>query len=612
VNPEAEEVALLSYGALESASIDEMSGNIGWWGVPPAVEENGYYEYTLSSAPAGAGKPAEVVGSSIYAITRVSAGTGDFNHLRTIYQTVNQVIDTWITNLPANQQESARKKVQALPWTVMWTSGGNAYKHVTSLFSPKVILYFNTKAQLMSIAHETGHYMCHALLGYTRYNEMYNRFPTDFWGSAVQHDLGSYRAGRKEILEDYPYISMLLVIGDVDNYDLTSIAKYNNVRDMCDAADPALKDYPSHEAFGAAMLASLRRTSDTVYTFSNVKGWETARVPVVGAPWSAVLGILAKGPRDPNELRTMISDYLSGRGTEDAFKLPAMMEPLGWSYNGKGRVLDDKGKPVAGAHVQPISQDGSSEYRLPVSTAADSSGYFFLPRLFPGSNILRVFFNADKDSLDFPYTVEWDKPTNEQIDLGKFTLPAEQKTIALEYSNNYVLTPGIRAQNPLTVSYSGSWEGPRSAIVNPQKTTSYLDVQMMAPLYQDIDISVQVNHTLRNGLKWTTSLSQGDYGDAASAETVFSQPRLHLFEYFGPSNAKTESFQSPPSLRLSLPGAPATNVYYRADVRLEWDYTQTYYDKAGKTVGSKTGNAGVIILHVYRDVWSTLKLTAGR
>jgi hypothetical protein len=246
-----------------------------------------------------------------------------------------------------------------------------------------------------------------------------------------------------------------------------------------------------------------------------------------------------------------------------------------------------------------------------MSTATDSSGYFYLPRIFPGNNILRIFSNADKDSTDFPLAVEWEKPTNEQLDFGKFTLPAEQKTIALEFSNNYVLTPGIRAQNPLTVSFAGTWEGPKSAIVFPQKT-SYLDVQMSAPLYQDIEISVQVNHTLRNGLKWTTSLSQGDYGNAASAETVLSPARLKITEALGPNDSKTESTQSPPSLRLSLPGPPATNVYYRADVRLEWDYTQTYYDKDGKSLGSQTGITGVIILHVYRDVSDRLKISAAK
>lgn len=602
-DPNGGDVFLLSHGALDGAAVDEMNGNTAWWAVSPSAERDGVLEYTVTLEPPATARVASgATGANNFAIVGAVSGSGDFNHLRTINQTVNQVIDAWIDNLPADLQENARRKVRDLPWTVMWTSGGNAYKHVTSIFSPRVILYFNTRAQLMSIAHETGHYLCHALLGTARYNEIYNRFPTDFWGGAVAHDLGMYREGRKDMLEDYPYISMLLTTGDVDNYDLTSVSRYNHVRDMTGSADPASVDYPSHEAFGAAMLASLLRTADTIHTFSNVSGWDTARVPVVGAPWSGVLGILARGPRDPNELRSMISDYLASRGPSDAFKLPAMMEPLGWSYHGTGKVVDEKGEPLTGATVQPVSQDGAREYILSGSAATGADGKFTLPRIFPGSNLLRVFTNSYKDSVDFPVTVEWETSTSEAVDLGELMIAGKQKVVPLDFSHDYVLTPGIRAQNRLSVSLQGDLTGPEGISAYPQATSSVLDIQSVASIGQEMVISLNVNHTLQQGNSWTTSLSQGDYAGATRATTTLTGGRLKLTEYIGPDDTKNETMLSPGTITIRVPAPKKNGEYYRADLRLEWDYTQTYYDMDGGVVGEKKDKAGVNVVHIYRNV----------
>jgi hypothetical protein len=415
-------------------------------------------------------------------------------------------------------QEIARKKVKDLPWTVMWASSGNSYKHVTNaIFSPKVVLYFTPEAKLVSIAHETGHYICHALLGDAKYNELYDRFPSDFWGGAVAHDFGSYRAGRKEILEDYPYISIFLTTGDLDQYDLTSVSKTNNVRDMTDAADPAAVDYPSHEAFGAAMLASLRRTSDTMYTFSKVKGWETAKVPVIGAPWSDVLGILARGPLDPNELRVYIQDYLDSRGSEHRFKFPAMMEPLGWSYNGAGNVVDENGKAVAGVSVQPVSQDGAREYRLFASTATGSDGKFRLPRIFPGNNLLRMFYNSGKDSMDFPVAVDWEKPTNVTLSLGTFTLGESPNTrlLSLSITQEIKLSDDLviaKVKTDITAEVTGYGLQPNSI-----QTTAGLDVAAGKP------VSVKISATSKVEVV-NDRIGTDDYYTLYS----FEQPRFNI------------------------------------------------------------------------------------
>ena len=610
-DPDGGDTFLMSYSALEGASVDDMQGNVAWWSVPHYSEEDGVLEYGVTLEPAVSSKAAAGgagnAGSNNYAIVRVGKGSGDFNHLRTIHQTVQQVIDRWLDQLPSSSRAALQARIDDLERTVMWTSGGNAYKHVTGFFSPRVILFFNTDAGLASIAHETGHYICHAIMGDDRYNDLYGRFPTDFWGTAVEHDLGAYRAGRKEILEDYPYVSMILNTGDLVQYDLTSVAKYNNVRDMTNNADPSAVDYPSHEAFGAAMLASLLRTDDTIYSFSRVKGWETAKVPVVGASWGDVLEILGRGPRDQNELRSYIQDYLDTR-SGDRYKLSAMMEPLGWSYNGEGTIVDQDGKPFPGAYAQNIMQDGDNEYRTTASATTDADGEFTLPRIYPGSSILRVFYitDAGQDSTDFALTVEWSAPTNETRKLGEFALERQQKNFELEFEGSYLLTPGIRAQNQLKISGTGYLTGPENMIVVPQFSSGVLDIQSIIGLNQEATVDMTLTYELTKGTTWITSLSAGDYEDAVKAETSLSHPQFKLYEAFGPNETRTERYMNPPNLLYYIAAATATGQYYRADIRLEWDFVQTYYDKDGGVVGSDSGKTGVYFLHVWRDVSASL------
>jgi hypothetical protein len=505
-----EEVALLSYGALEGAAIDDMAGNTGWWGVPPVSTGDGYLEYTVELGATGAAKAAaaKAPDANNFAITRVKSGTADFDHMRSIYQTVNQVIDQWISYLPADARAAARAKITALPWTVMWSSGGNSYKHVTSIFSPKVILFFNPQAQLLSIAHETGHYICNALMGTDRYSALYDRFPTDFWGSAVEHEPGSYRAGRKEILEDYPYVTMYMITGEVDGYDFTSVNKVNNFRDVTTSADPAKVDYPSHEGFGAAMALSLIRTADTVYSFTNMKGFETAKAPVVGAPWGDVLTILGRGPLDVNELRGFIQDYLDSRGNSYRFKLPAMMEPLGWSYNGSGKVVDKTGKPVKGAHVRSVSQDGTNEYRTPMSIATGDSGTFSLPRIYPGTNLLRISWNGDRDSTDVSFTADWNKPTNETLKMGTFTIdtsPAPKTTVITLTSN------------PTRIAWGGATAEPYDVAADITMISTYtitgpgLEVTKVGNYYQ-IPLNVPVSISVTASFSKNTIHDTNPYG----------------------------------------------------------------------------------------------------
>ena len=440
--------------------------------------------------------------------------------------------------------------------------------------------------------------MTHVLVGYDRYEEIYNRFPTDFWGAGIQHGIGDYREGRKDMLEDYAYFSTYMLTGSLQGADL----KKTFIRTFLGSKGPDSIDFPSQEGYAAVVLGALLRGDSEVYTFDSGRGKTDA--PVVNASLSDVLGILAKGPRDVNELRQFIDEYLMTKGTSYQYKLPAMLEPLGWSYNGMGSVVDEENKIVTDAYAISISQDGSSEYRSTMSTETGEDGKFYLPKIYPGANILRFFYNADRDSMDFPLTVEWNTVTNKSLELGKFTLKQENIIIPLTLDGYYALTPGIRAQNPLTVTCTGELTTSPGVFAYSYNTSNLLDIQSVAGLGSEMNLNLTIEYTLKNGTTWNTLLSQGDHEDATKATTVLSNPRLRIIGVYGPSSSETksETTQSATHLDLTLDPPSEKGEYYRADIRLEWDFEQNYYDKDGASAGSESGTTGVYIVHIWRDV----------
>jgi hypothetical protein len=295
--------------------------------------------------------------------------------------------------------------------------------HGNNWISSNANFYFTKDAQLPTIAHEVGHYMHHVLCGYEEYNAMYDRFPKDFWGAALPHDVGDYREGRDEILEDIAQFSQFMIVGDLDNYDPLNIQKRNSVHDLCNQKDPDEVDFPSHEAYGAWMLACLMRTDNEIYTFRTNAPKVT--VPVVGAPISDVLHIIASGPDNTNELREFIYAYLLAKGGDYQYMLPALLEPIGWSYNGFGYILDENDQLVDDAVVISVCKVGAKEYYTRKSTETGSNGKFYLDRIFPGANYLRVYTNNGQDSTDFNLVLDWEEKTNTTLELGNFKISKE-------------------------------------------------------------------------------------------------------------------------------------------------------------------------------------------
>ncbi|MDP2982500.1 MAG: carboxypeptidase-like regulatory domain-containing protein [Candidatus Latescibacter sp.] len=602
-----EQVVLFSYGSIGKAAIDGC-GLIGWWGIPAIADSSGYVVFNvLSPVKLSALKIAglsQTQQKEYYAISTISGGTDVAANIEAIRTTTKQVVDQWLDNLPSSLYTSARNRVNgSLQYTFAFKDDGNAYTGNNSMIWSNAVFEFNPypgekKADLATIAHEVGHYMTHVLTGYPRFAEILNRI-TD-WNAYANHGLAEYSEGRKVLLEEYAYFSTYMITGELNGTDLKRV----NFRTFFQSRAPDSYDYPSQEGYGAALLGALMKTEGEIISFD--KTTPKVKAPLVGASVSDILGILARGPRDVNELRSFIQDYLDGRGGDDRFKLPALFEPMGWSYNGTGVVVDSQNKPVAGAHLQCISQSAGTEYRTFMSTRTGADGKFYLPRIFPGENIIRLFYNADKDSVDFPLSVEWTKPTNVQIDLKEYVIEAKKKTVDLKLPKaNYVLTPGIRAQNPLTVSATGTLTGPDGMIAVPTIITDYsggnakIDIQSSVNLNEEVTLTLTATYSLFRGETWTTGLYQGDYKSASESVTKLSGVRFKISSQRG-GETLVSSTQSTPNLNIRIAPADKSGYYYRADVRLEWDYNVTYYNAKGDVEGTETGTTGAYILHIYQ------------
>ncbi len=424
---------LYYYGSIGHVCSNKVKSQENWWPVNEMADNGTTTTYRLTLPGTGLSKRSAYTPppSNYFAFATIAQGSSDAQLLAGFRQTVDQVLDLWLSNLPDDIRQTMRTRSNVLGYTIRLVNEGSAYAAGNSILFSNSVLYLRRNANLGVIAHEVGHRMTHVLLGYDRHMEIYGLFPADLLGSQLDHEPGKLWTRNAGTLEDYAYFSEYIATGVVsDAYDLSNVARINNFADVSGNASATSLDYAAIESFPTAMLISLMRTRDSVYTYDfrsvGATAYQRARVPVVNTNLTGALSILARGPQTVEEMRSFIQDFLTDRGGTISYAMPALFEPLGWSYSGSGKLVDGKNQPIVGAHVQNIYQDGSSAsgYRTTLSTQTGSDGSYYLPRIFPGTSILRVF--VDKDSTDFPFTVSWPLPTNTPLVIPTFTVDASE------------------------------------------------------------------------------------------------------------------------------------------------------------------------------------------
>ena len=232
---------------------------------------------------------------------------------------------------------------------------------------------------------------------------------------------------------------------------------------------PEVKDYPSHEGFGAAMLAGLMRTEDMILTY-DTKDKTKFKVPVFGVPLRDIIeDILAKGPVDVNELYQFVYQYLSNSSDYDVGMFGAMLQPLGWTYKGKGVLVDKDGKPMQGLVVRPVII-ADQEYPGKLGSVTNDKGEFSVNGLPPGHFGLRIYGNKEggeyKDSVDVSLEINYRKLTTEEIEFEPIEVEFQDQMETIVISKIYktrvyepyssITGPTITSQMDFSVEYTGS------------------------------------------------------------------------------------------------------------------------------------------------------------
>jgi hypothetical protein len=275
-----------------------------------------------------------------------------------------------------------------------------------------------TAASSSTVAHEVGHYMSHVLLGD-------DSMATLEAQANKHHEMGDAHSGRP-MLEEYAMFADYFMWGKTSGS--INMEDPINVLNLLHSSTPAQIDWPSREGYATCLMTVLHAGKSQVTT--GLSG-APENIPVIGASFTELWGMLANKPLNVNSLRTGVASYLNGRSKIDA--LPVLLERTGWSYHGTGKIVDGNAQPLAGAKVQNIAIVSSENRQYPTGNAqatTDNSGNFTLGRLCPGNSIIRVW--VGNDSTDISIAIDADKPTNTAIDLGTLSIGRQSDMYLLD------------------------------------------------------------------------------------------------------------------------------------------------------------------------------------
>jgi hypothetical protein len=284
----------------------------------------------------------------------------------------------------------------------------------------------DSTAHLASLAHEDGHYMLHMMLGDEIFGTIVSQLPNPV---PDDHGVGDLRNRTDYYIEESAYFSEYFHTGIVSN---TNSPEKLRTFLWSNTNMPDKVDYPSLEGFGVALLANLHQTdASALSVYMPEKYLVSVEVPVIGASFEDIFGIIARGSKNIDELRQHISDYLESKNQGDL--LAPFLQRLGWGYQVKVRAVDADNKPLSGITARSVCQAGGKYWYGTTSYfASEEDGFLTIPEVFGGEDVLyegtrllRFYFgndSVDVDKLDIDLDISWLNKTNEVIDLGDVTV----------------------------------------------------------------------------------------------------------------------------------------------------------------------------------------------
>ena len=462
-------------------------------------------------------------GFSHYWITSIPAGSNEATRRVQMQLQAGAYVDGILSRLSPARSAAAEAEVRGrmrvnYAWDGIFYTGfwWRSLGSLGRIVRPTV--HLTLAADAGNIAHETGHYLTHVLVGDDAWSTLEGQAPLWDTGHGIRDEIG-----RNVLLEDYAYFMEWLVIGSVNGYDLL------DPYPVFSGLSPLTEDYPGLEGFAAVMLASLTRTSPSM---RDLAGGRPVDVPVVGLSEAEVFDIIAEGATGIEDLRARVAAAVGPQ----ADKLPAILQRSGWRHSVTGRLIDENGAAVAGATVASLSIVGEREYRGGTSSIpSDAQGRFEIPgEVFPGDSRIRVW--NGQDSIDVAITIPWTSRTDQTVDLGDLQVRKSVNLAPLKYCTVDLFTRvffdadwGSGTEYRRTgVSLRGGFTG--GLFVAARDTTGVDSIRIVEEVTADVDPIT--------GLVKTVAFTQTRAGPGAWSATIkMSGVNVEMASYnvYGPN-----------------------------------------------------------------------------
>ncbi len=269
------------------------------------------------------------------------------------------------------------------------------------------------------LAHESGHYIMHLMVGNSGYQTLQAQLPAN----TTMHGIGTPADRDDYMIEESAYLSEYFQNGTVAGYNpeeprIMLSGSYNM---------PDVQDFPGIEGYGIVLFAGLHRTNPKIKDVHAPYGVSRfTDFPVIGAPFKDIFEIQGKGAKSIDELRNHINDYLISKN-KGQLAVP-FFHRLGWGYhNVTMTIVDPQGNKLSNVSARSICiADGKTWYGPKMTTVTGTDGNYTLKGVFGGTanengaiNKIR-FYRGTTDSADVlsPGIVNWGFYTNWKWEWG--------------------------------------------------------------------------------------------------------------------------------------------------------------------------------------------------
>lgn len=527
---------ILEYGNFNGCFDDSIGNGERWTEVPRDVTNESEISfmlmmpYDLKKSVTG-----KKIGSNNFWIARLKPTADKVDQRIAVSLQIDTYYKQFLATLPTSIKDAVINKRKSRFLSEDFSSGGHYYsgfwmrafgKGIT--YQPTIHLSLPPKSQV--IAHETGHYLIHLLVGDNVQSTLEGQ--GNLFGGHGVLDV----VGRNVVLEDLAYFTEFFLTGSgADAYNL--FEPY----DMLRGKSPLKTDFPSYEGFTAHFLAQLVRSNPKIRDYSD--GTKFRPIPLLNLSYGQVFEIISKGATGINDLRANIEQYLGKK----ANALPVIGHRLGWRYTLKGKLVDPKGNSVSNATIEPLVIFDGATYKGKFSGVCKSGtdGSFLIAEEgFPGKSILRIKYLTD--SVDVPIEVDWNKPTTEIIDLGTIQV-----------------NPQIRIKSiDIGIAYTGSF-----VETYPEKSYSYHSQSTIEGIYNGGDNAIS-----GNTFSSTTVTTMGVYNQTSNIYLTFddiNNPTQILD--FGIDNDGIDTFTNT-IVKESAAGSNIPFSFWQLDKEFQYTY----------------------------------------